>query len=98
MTACALQCLDSDLAAADHRHLPRFQKDHAAGVLHDGRRVAGDKILAFTQPDHHAARIADPGRHDLIRLVGRHQHDHVGALDLLERLPRGLHQDPMPVA
>ena len=71
-------------SCCDDGHLPRFEEDDAAGVLHDGRRVTGDEVLAIAQADHHAAGIADAGGDDLVRLIGGNQHHDVGALDLLK--------------
>ena len=61
-------------------------------MLHDGWGITGDKIFAIAQSQHHAAGIADARGHDLVRFIGRHEHDYICALNLLERLARGFHQ------
>ena len=50
------------------------------------------KFSPSPKPDHHAARVADARGHDLVWLIGRHQHHHIRALDLIERLAGGFHQ------
>jgi hypothetical protein len=61
----AVERLHTDVAAGDHRHLPRLEEYDAAGMLHDGWCVAGDVVLAVTEPDHHTTGVPQPRRHDL---------------------------------
>ncbi len=87
-----VQRFDAHGFGRHHCHLPRLQKDHAARVLHDRGRIAGNKIFTIPKTQHHTACVADARRHDFIWFLDRHQHDHVRALDLVERSARGLHQ------
>src|SRR5687768_15536243 len=64
-------------------------------MLHNGWGVAGDKIFVFTQPEYHAAGVADARRYDLIGFIRRHQYNDISTLNLVERLARGFHE-PYP--
>ncbi len=61
-------------------------------MVQDGRRVTGDKIFPLAHAQHDTTGIANASRHDLVRLIGRDQDDHIGALDLLERFSRRFDQ------
>ena len=61
-------------------------------MFEDGGDIGGDEVLAFAQPDDHAAGVADAGADHLVRLVSREQDDAVRALDLLEGAAGGFGQ------
>ncbi len=75
------------LRALDDRHLARFEENHPASMLENGRDIRGDEHLTLPQPDHHPAGIADAGGDDLIRLERRQHHHPVGALQVEQGAP-----------
>jgi hypothetical protein len=87
----AVQRFDRNRVARDHRHLPRLQEHHFACVFHDSGRIAGEKIFALAQTQHNAACISNSRRHDFIGFIRRHEHNHIRALNLMERFAGSFH-------
>ncbi len=88
----ALQVRNNYVLPGEHRHLPGFQKHDLTGMLHDGRKVAGDEHLAISQADRHTAGIAQPSGDDLIRFIRAHHNNAMGSAQLPQSLLHGLGQ------
>ena len=57
----------------DDRHFAIVEKDHVAGVAENRGHVRRHEIFAVADADDDRRAIAD--RHELLRIVGRHQHE-----------------------
>ena len=77
----------------DHRHLPVAEEHDVARVAEDRGDVGGDEELAVAQPDDDRRAVADGD--DLVRIVGRDQHEREQPAHVEQRPP---HRVLEPVA
>ena len=89
---CAGKIRVGDPIACQQRDLLIFQKGHLAGVLQQGRNVAGNKHFPLTQPNRNPAGIAQARGDQLIRVILTEHHNRAGATQIRQRFAHGGHQ------
>ncbi len=74
-----------DAAGRDDRHLLVAEEHDVARVAQHRGDVGGDEELAVAEPDHDRRTVAH--RHDLVRVVGRDQHQRKQPAQVEQRPP-----------